>query len=116
MSSKKISKNIVQDAGNEVHNENIHNALQYLKNFPHDVTIISGGNEEIQTNKSLLSVFSPILRNLLSTLFDTSQIIFLPDITTLSIRHLINIINRGFAVTEQISNGDIKEIKGTIKD
>ena len=64
MSTSNMSKNIVQDPGNKVHNENINNALQYLKNFPHDVSIISGDNEEIQTNKYLLALFSPTLRNL----------------------------------------------------
>ena len=68
MSSKKMSKNIVQDPGNVVHNENIKN-----------VSMISGDNEEIQTNKYLLSVFSPSLRNLLSSPLDTYQNIFLPD-------------------------------------
>ena len=84
-----------------------------MKNIPHDVSIISGDNEEIQTNKYLLSVFSPILRNLLSNPGDTSQIIFLPDVSTLPIRNLLNIINSGFSVTEKISNEDIKEITET---
>ena len=75
-----------------------------MKNIPHDVSIISGDNEEKQTNKCLLSVFSPTLRNILATPLDTSQIIFLPDITLLAIRNLLNIINCGFAVTEKISN------------
>ena len=113
MSSKTMSKNVVKDPGNEVHNENINNALQYLNNFPHDVSIISGDNEEIQTNKYLLSVFSPSLRNLLSSPLDTYQKIFLPDFPSLSIRNLLNIINSGFSLTDKISNDDIKEITET---
>ena len=85
-----------------------------MKNSPHDVAIISGDNEEIQTNKYLLSLISPSLINLLlSSPFDTVQIIFLPDVSTLSIRNLHNIINSGFSVTEKLSNEDIIEITET---
>ena len=84
-----------------------------MKNIPHDVSIISGDNEEVQTNIYLLSVFSPILRNQLSTSLDTTQIIYLPDFSTFSIRNLLNIINSGFSVTEGESNEDIKEITET---
>ena len=86
-----------------------------MKNIPHDVSIISGDNEEIQTNKYVLSVFSPTLRNLLSSPLETYQNIFLPDFSELSIRNLLNIINSGFIVTEKISREDIKEIKVTAK-
>ena len=74
-----------------------------MKNIPHDVSIISGDNEEVQTNKYLLSMFSPTLRNFMSTSFNPfeNEVIFLPDFSTLSIRHLLNIINSGFAVTEK---------------
>ena len=50
---------------------------------------------------------------------DTFQIIFLPDVSTLSIRNLHKIINKnnninnGFAVTDKLSNEDIKEITDT---
>ena len=47
-------------SGNVIHNENINNAIQFMKNLSHDVSIISGDNEEIQTNKYLLSVFSHV--------------------------------------------------------
>ena len=100
--------------GNGAHSENINNALQYLNDIPNDVAIISGDNEEIHTNKYLLAVISPTLRNLLSSPLDTTfQIIFLPDVSTLSIRNLQNIINSGFSITEELSNEDIKEITHT---
>ena len=40
----------------------------------------------------------------------TSQNICLPDFSTFSIQNLINIIDSGFAITEKLSNEDIKEI------
>ena len=86
-----------------------------MKNIPHDVSIISGDNEEIQTNKYLLSVFSPILRNQLSSPFDTSKIVFLPDVSTFSIRNLLNIIGNGFSITEKISKEAMREITETVQ-
>ena len=50
---------------------------------------------------------------------DTFQIIFLPDVSTLSMRNLHKIINKnnninnGFGVTDKLSNEDIKEITDT---
>ena len=58
-------------------------------------------------------MFSPTLRNLLSSPLDTFQIIFLPDVSTLAIRNVHNILNSGFSVTEKLSNEDIKEITET---
>ena len=81
-----------------------------MRNIPHDISIICGDKEAIQTNKYLLSVCSPTLRSLLST---PCQIIFLPGVSISSIRNLLNIINSGFSVSEKISNEDIKEITET---
>ena len=106
MSSKSVDNN-------DVHSEHINGALKYMKNIPYDVSIISGDNEEIKTNKYLLSVFSPILKNLLPNPLDTSQIIFLPDFSRLSIVNVLNIINSGFSVIEEISKEVIKEITET---
>ena len=54
---------LIFQPGNVVHSVSIKNVLQYMKNIPNDVAIISGNNAEIETNKYLLAVFS--LRNLL---------------------------------------------------
>ena len=80
-----------------------------MKNIPNDVTIISGDNEEIQSNKYILSLFSPTLRHLLST----SSTVLLPECSTFSIKYLLNMVNQGFAVTDRISNEAIKEITET---
>ena len=84
-----------------------------MNNLPNDVAIFSGDNDEIQTNKYLLAVFSPTLRNLLSSPLDTFQIIYLPDVSTLSIIYLQNIISSGFSVTEKLSKEDIMKITET---
>ena len=82
-----------------------------MRNVNNDVTIISGENEEIQSNNYILSIFSPTMRHLLST----SSTLILPEYSTFSIKYLLNMINNGFAVTEKLSNEDISEIIETAK-
>ena len=72
-----------------------------MRNIPNDV--------KLQSNKSILSLFSPNLRHLLST----SSTVLLPECSTSSIKYLLNIVNHGFAVTDRISNKDIKEVTET---
>ena len=80
--------------------------MNSLRNISDDVTIISGDNEEIQSNKYILSIFCPTLTHLLST----SSTFFLPECSTFSIKYLLNLITNGFAVTEKLSNEDVNEI------
>ena len=80
-----------------------------MKSIPDDVTIISGDNEEIQSNKYILSIFCPTLGQLLSA----SSTLLLPECSTFSIKYLLNMLNDGFAVTEKLSNEDINEIIAT---
>ena len=72
-----------------------------LTDLPVDVTIISGENEEIQTNKYILSLFSPSLSGLLFSSCCTSPTLFLPDWSTSSINSIINIINNGFVKSSE---------------
>merc|ERR1712110_741563 len=69
-----------------------------LTNLPRDLTIISGENEEIQTNKYLLSLFSPSISSLL--LNACPAVVLLPDCSTTSIKHVINIINSGVSTSD----------------
>ena len=74
--------------------------------YANDVTIISGDDEEILTNKCILSIFSPNLGHILST----SSTLVLPNCSTFSIKYLLNMIHDGFVVAEKLSNEDINEI------
>ena len=67
--------------GKETHYNNINDAANYMRSIANDVSIISGDNEEILTNKYILSLFS--LRYLLSTLL-------FPESSTFSIKYLLN--------------------------
>ena len=80
-----------------------------MMNIPNDVTIVSGDNEEIQSNKYILSLFSPTLRHL----FPTSSTLLFPECSTFSIKYLLNMINDGFVLTEKLSKEDINEITET---
>ena len=80
-----------------------------MKNVSNDVTIISGDNEEIQSNKYILSLFSSTLRHLLST----SSTLLFPECSTLAIKYVLNMITNGFVVTQKLSNEDINEITET---
>ena len=81
-----------------------------MTNLPNDVTIISGEYDEIQTNKYLLSLFSPNLRHLLSTPCCITSSIFLPGCSTFSIKYLLDIITTGYTFTEGIFSEDTEEI------
>ena len=79
--------------------DHIENLVSSLPTLTSDVTIISGDNEEIKTNKFLLSLFNPTLHSVLSTLCcSTSSTILLPDCSTNPIKYLLNIITKGFVV------------------
>ena len=93
----------------DTHHDNINDAVNYMKSIPYDVTIISGDNEEIFSNKYILSLFSSTLRHLLST----SSTLLFPECSTFSIKYLLNMITNGFVVTEKLSNEDINEITKT---
>ena len=77
-----------------------------MRNISEDITIISGDNGEIQSNKYTLSIFCPTL----TPIFSTSPTFFLPECSTFSIKYLLNIITNGFAVTEKLSNEYVNEI------
>ena len=98
------------------HTVNINKAANYLvNNEVTDMTIISGINQEIKTNKYLLSVFIPKLRPLLSNLCCTSPTLLLPDCSTSSIKHLLNIITAGSTYTDEVTLSEINEVIDTAK-
>ena len=70
--------------------------------------------DEVKINKYLLSLFSDF-SHLLSTPCCISPTLLLPDCSTFSLQHLINIITTGyttgFAVTDGMSSEEINEIK-----
>ena len=80
------------------------------RTHPQDVAIISGENEEIQTNKYLLSLFSPGLAPLLFSFCCSSSSLILPDFSAYSINNIIGIINNGVSFSDYFSWEDRIEI------
>ena len=95
------------------HHKNITAAVNSTLSTP-DVTIVSGENDMIQTNKSLLSLFSPTLAPLLSPPCCTSPALFFPDCSTISIYHVIDIINSGFTtISDNFTDCDKEKVLET---
>ena len=95
----------------ENHESLINETVKSLSKLQNDVAIISGDNEEIQTNKYLLSLFSPTLHSLLSTLCCTPPTIILPDCSTSSIQQFIEVIKGGNNFNEGLSEEDAKDVE-----
>ena len=83
------------------HAAQVVDAVNSTLKLPNDVTIVSGDNEVIPTNKFLLSMFSPTLHAIMSSLCCSSHTIILPDCSTGTLEHLINMITRGFCLTNK---------------
>ena len=70
-------------------------ALDCLTTLPNDVTIKSKESEEILTNQYLLSVHSPLLRELFSSTDRSHYNIFIPDQSTVAIKAFLEKITHG---------------------
>ena len=91
--------------------DNLKNLIDEVMNsHPNDVTIISGDNEEVQTIKYLLTLFSPTLNSILSSLHNDSTTIILPDCSTSSIQHLVDILKTGEIFSAGLSLGSLRNI------
>jgi len=95
--------------------EHITEAINSLANLPNDLTIITGENEEVHTNRYLLSVFSPTIRHLLFASCCPSSALYLPDCSTSSIKHLLRIIQTGYTATTKATFEEVNEIVNTAK-
>ena len=79
----------------EDHKTRINEAVNSIAtDLPLDITIVSGDNEAILTNRCLLSLLSPVLSPLLSSFCCSPPTLFLPDCSTSSINNIINIANK----------------------
>merc|ERR1719469_1795186 len=73
--------------------------------------IISEEGEEIPANMAILSMISPILLPLLSS--STLPTLILPDCSSSSIKHLLNIITNGFTLSDSVSYKNTNDIVET---
>lgn len=78
-------------ADQEDHGGTIEAALESLKDFGPDAIIVGKDGNEIQTKRSLLSLYMPGI----FSPFCTSQTLIFPDFSSTTIKHFLNIINMG---------------------
>ena len=64
---RKVFLFIQLQVGDATHYKNINDSLTLIRKLPNDVTIICGDNEEIESNKYILALFSPIIRRHISS-------------------------------------------------
>ena len=72
--------------------------------------------DEIKTPKYILSLFS--LNSIIPLLYNPGSIsptLLLPDCSTFSLQHLVNIITTGYTVTEGMSTEEMNEITEAAK-
>ena len=101
-------------AGDDKHVNNLNDAMNNGPEVPDNVKIlISGENDEILANAQILSLFSGVLRSLLSTpcCSGRTPTLLFPECSTFSL--VVNIISTGYTFTNGISDEDIKEISET---
>ena len=77
---------------NESSEKHLNDAIEAISKLSKDITIISGENEEIHTNKHLLDLFASAIFPLFSSLGNPSQTLSLPNCSSTSIKYLINVI------------------------
>ena len=93
MESSHVERKVKVIVDEETQNLYITEAFKYGEHFQDNVTIVSGEMDKIKTAKTVLSLLSPnLLIPLLSTPCCVSPTLLLPDCSTISIQHLINII------------------------
>jgi len=92
------------------HNRNLEEAVNYINSLPNDITIICENHQQISSNKFLLSVLSPTLRQIFSDPFPPSTTLHLPDFSSVSVKQFLNIISKGFTNSSKASYRDIAEV------
>ena len=83
------------------------NHYKNIGDVPQNIVIISREKEAIKANKYLLSLFSPAIGDLFASSIHQMATIILPDISSSSIKRLLNVISGGF---NSMSDTSIKSI------
>ena len=105
--------NVYLQASDDNHRQNIGIAIHSISESQSHVKIISANNEEILVNRDLISIFSSILRELL-TIKSPEQALYLPDFSSVHIKHFFEILSFG-STTKALANYDQKEVRDVAK-
>eukprot|EP00092_Neocalanus_flemingeri_P037533 GFUD01040868.1.p1 GENE.GFUD01040868.1~~GFUD01040868.1.p1 ORF type:complete len:645 (-),score=162.92 GFUD01040868.1:46-1980(-) len=84
--------------GEDLHGLVLNSAFKAMISNPTKVLVNTGDNMELSLNRNILILFSPVLRDILSTVpCCTIPTMYLPDISTKTIIRLRDILNKGIS-------------------
>jgi len=83
---------------------------EIIKLVEHDLDLVTSEGAIIQTNQFLMSKSSPFLKNILTEMSSPVRL-HLPEISAVALRHLINILQKGYSTGQGSGDSIVKEMK-----
>jgi len=100
------------DTTEDLHGIVLNSAFKAMISNPSTVLVNTGDNLELSLNRNVLILFSPLIRNILGSVpCCTTPTLYLPDITTMTIIKLRDILNKGISG----NFWDVKESGGVLE-
>ena len=86
------------DTTEDLHGIVLNSAFKAMIANPNKVLVNTGDNLELSLNRNVLILFSPLIRNILGSVpCCTTPTLYLPDIATMTIIKLRDILNKGIS-------------------
>ena len=89
---------------------NINDAIIHINELPKNLHIICDQGGIIETNKIILSAFSPMLSEIFSDPYVKSPTLFIPNCSISAVEHFLNIISTGFTNSNKDSYRTIADV------
>merc|ERR550519_644862 len=101
-------------ASEQNHEGNVKKAFGEVVNLTNDVKLVAADGEPLETNRFVLSVFSPCLQKLLLETGE-STVLHLPDCSSKSLKHLLGLFTKGISEMNVSEIGDINDLIDSAK-
>merc|ERR550519_514699 len=101
-------------ASEQNHEGNVKKAFGEVVNLTNDVKLVAADGEPLETNRFVLSVFSPCLQKLLLETGE-STVLHLPDCSSKSLKHLLGLFTKGISEMNFSEIGDINDLIDSAK-
>merc|ERR550519_97656 len=102
-------------ASEQNHEGNVKKAFGEVVDLTNDVKLIAADGEPLETNRFVLSVFSPCLQKLLVESTGESTVLLLPDCSSRSLKHLLNLFTEGISEMSFSGISDINDMMDSAK-
>merc|ERR550519_2332745 len=102
-------------ASEQNHEGNVKKAFGEVVNLTNDVKLVAADGEPLETNRFVLSVFSPCLQKLLLLETGESTVLHLPDCSSKSLKHLLGLFREGISEMNVSEIGDINDLIDSAK-